>query len=262
MAVVSEHTEQYAVKVDQMIMGIDSIRQTDLIRRQGPSISDPRVQRTREIAHSSNIHQDKMFADSYFKATSWTNVKTGTTGTPTGNQFIKFSDNNSDPVAYIDTLATEMEETTGFRPNRMAIGANVYKALKVHPGILERVKYGGSTMNPATVTENVLSQLFDMERMVVLRSIMNKAEMGQTGDIGFIGDPNGILLCYATSAPSVDTPSAGYIFTWDMLGDGNYMPILNYEGENGTHSEYVEGLMATDMKKVADDLGVFLAQAV
>ena len=34
--VLSEHTENYAVTVDQMIMGIDEIRQTDLGRRQAP----------------------------------------------------------------------------------------------------------------------------------------------------------------------------------------------------------------------------------
>lgn len=81
-------------------------------------------------------------------------------------------------------------------------------------------------------------------------------------DMGFIGDPNAILLCYATNNPSIDEPSAGYIFTWDMLGDGQILPVLNYLGENGTHSEYVEGLMASDMKKTADDLGMFFKDAV
>ena len=73
---------------------------------------------------------------------------------------------------------------------------------------------------------------------------------------------NAVLLAYATDTPSIEEPSAGYIFTWDMLGDGNILPVLNYLGENGTHSEFIEGLMATDMKKTADDLAVYLADAV
>lgn len=52
-----------------------------------------------------------------------------------------------------------------------------------------------------------------------------------------IGDPDAFLLAYATNAPSIDEPSAGYIFTWDMLGNGQMLPILNYLGENGTHTE-------------------------
>ena len=47
-----------------------------------------------------------------------------------------------------------------------------------------------------------------------------------------------------------------------MLGDGQMMPIFHYPGENGTHSEYVEGLMAYDMKKTADDLAFFCKDVV
>ena len=262
-AVLSEHTEQYACYVDQIIMGIDRIRQTDLTRRQGPAIRDPRVQRTRTLAGQANIHQDVIFARSFFKPGVWGHEETGVDSTnPTSKQFIKFSNGNSDPVACMDQKATEMEEMTGRRPNRLALGVNVYNALKIHPGILERVKYGGSTVNPARVTENVLAQLFDMERITVQRSIMNKAELGQKADMQFIGDPNGFLLAYATDNPAIEEPSAGYIFVWDMLGNGNIMPILNYDGENGTHAEFIEGLMALDMKKTADDLGMYFADAV
>ena len=121
----------------------------------------------------------------------------------------------------------------------MALGVNVFNALKKHPAVLERVKYGGSTVNPARVTENVLAQLFEVERLTVQRSIMNQAMPGQKADMGYIGYPNGFLLAYATDSPSIDEPSAGYIFTWDMLGNGNIMPVLNYDGESGTHSEFI-----------------------
>lgn len=262
-APVSEHTETYACQVDQMIMGIDQIRQTDLNRRQGPSTIDPKTQRTKAIAEQANIHQDRMFAESFFKKGVWGNEKAGIDSTsPNSGQFIKFSNGNSDPVEFIDTEKTSMHQETGRMPNRLALGVNVYNALKHHPAILERVKYGGSTVNPAYVTENVLSQLFGVERLVVVNSIMNKAEMGAEGKMEYIGDPNAFLLAYATNAPSIDEPSAGYIFAWDMLGNGQLFPIMNHLGDPATHSEYIEGLMAFDMKKTADDLGRFYADAV
>lgn len=262
-AVVSEHTDTYTCKVDQMIMGIDQIRQTDLQRRQGPTIRDPRVQRTKTIAEQANIHQDVIFANGFFKAGVWGNELSGVDSTsPTTGQYIKFSNDNSDPIKFIDEQKTAVNESTGRTPNRLALGAHVFDALKVHPAILERVKYGGSTPNPAMVTENVLAQLFGVEKLVVLKSIMNKAAMGAAADMGYIGDPDSFLLAYATNSPSIDEPSAGYIFTWDMLGDGQILPILNYLGAPGTHSEYVEGLMANDMRKTADDLAVFCKEAV
>ena len=156
-AVLSEHTDSYACQVDQMIMGIDRIRQTDLSRRQGAVIRDPRAQRTKTMAGQANIHQDLIFSQNFFKSGVWSNQFTGVDSTTvTSGQFIKFSNGNSDPVALIDQVSTKMEQETGRRPNRLALGVNVYNALKIHTGILERVKYGGSTQNPAKVTENVL----------------------------------------------------------------------------------------------------------
>lgn len=262
-AVLSEHTDTYACVVDQMIMGIDQIRQTDLNRRMGPRTADPKQQRTKTMAGQLNIHQDSMFARKFFRKGVWTQEYTGIDSTtPASGQFIKFSNGNSDPVSFVDDKSTEMEEKTGRKPNRLALGVHVFNALKKHPAILERVKYGGSTANPASVTLNVLQQLFGIDRITVQRSIMNKAELGQEAKMEYIGDPNAFLLAYATDAPAIDEPSAGYIFTWDMLGNGNILPVLSYPGENGTHSEFIEGPMAADMKKTADDLAMFFAEAV
>lgn len=262
-AVLSEQMETYACQVDQMIMGIDQIRQTDLTRRMGPRTADPRQQRTKAMAGQANIHQDSIFASKFFKSGVWNQEYKGIDNTSvSGNQFIKFTNGNSDPIQLVDDMKTKMEETTGFTPNRLALGVHVYNALKRHPAILERVKYGGSTANPASVTANVLAQLFEVEKLTVQRSIMNKAELGQEADMGYIGDPNAFLLAYASNTPSIEEPSAGYIFTWDMLGNGNILPMLQYEGEAGTHSEFIEGLMACDMKKTADDLAMFFTDAV
>lgn len=262
-AVLSEHTETYACQVDQMIMGIDQIRQTDLTRRMGPRTADPKQQRTKTMAGQANIHQDRIFANKYFKSGVWKQEFSGVDSTtPTDKQFIKFSNGNSDPVAFVDEKKTNIHEETGRMPNRLALGVNVFHALKKHPAILERVKYGGSTANPASVTLNVLAQLFEVDRVTVPLSIMNKAELGQEADMQYIGDPNAFLLAYATDTPSIEEPSAGYIFTWDMLGNGNIFPVLNYLGESGTHSEFIEGLMAMDMKKTADDLAMFFKDAV
>lgn len=262
--VVSEHMETYSCHVDQMTMGIDQIRQTDLMRRQGPAIAkDPRQQRTKVIAEQANIHQDRLFAESFFKSGVWDNEWSGVDSTtPTDKQFIKFSNGNSDPIKFIADQKLAMHEQTGRTPNRLAIGANVFNTLCQHEGILERVKYGGATANPASVTKNVLAQLFEIDELVVLMSIYNQAKQGADADMTFIGDPNAMLLAYATDAPSVDEPSAGYIFTWDMLGDGNILPIFHYDGAHGTHSEYIEGLMAYDMRKTADDLAVFFKEVV
>lgn len=262
-AVISEDTDTYRCVVDQMIMGVDLIRNTDQKRRQGPKMKDPRQMKTKVMAEQANIHQDRLFANAYFKSGVWQNEWTGVENTSTsGNQFIKFSNGNSDPISFIADRKLAMHQETGRTPNKLAIGANVFNALRKHPAILERVIHGGTSANPAQVTKKALAELFEVEELVVLMSIMNKAEEGADAKMEFIGDPNGLLLAYATDNPTPEEPSAGYIFMWDMLGDGNYLPIRNYPGENGTDSEFVDGLMAYDMRKTADDLAMYCKDVV
>lgn len=252
------HQDQsYNCYVDQVIVGIDQISSLDYSRTNAPGIIDPRRAKARFIAEQMNLHQDIVFAKNFFQSGVWTNEWTGVTSTPSGNQFYKFNDANCDPVTLFDTLCTSVEQNTGRRPNRLGLGKNAFNALKSNPTVLERVKYGGSSANPATVNEKVLAELFGIEKVVVFSSIYNAGQVGQE-DMDFICDPDSAILAYATNSPAIDEPSAGYIFTWDMLGNGQYMPTMQYPGEPGTHSEFMEGLFSADMKKTADDLAVFL----
>lgn len=255
--------QSYSCQVDQVIVGIDQIATLNYQRTNAPGVADPRRAKVKFIAEQMNLHQDIKFADNFFKAGVWKNEWTGGTEyNKTNKTFIKFSDDNCDPVVLFDDLCTEVEQNTGRRPNRLGLGKEAYNKLKAHPAVVERVKFGGSTANPATVNERVLAELFGFEKVVVLSSIYNAAPIGAEEDMNFICDPTAAILAYATDAPAIDEPSAGYIFTWDMLGNGQYMPTLQYEGEAGTHSEFIEGLFSADMKKTADDLAIFLKDCV
>lgn len=253
--------DSYSCFVEQVIVGIDKISALDYQRTNAPGVIDPRRAKAKFIAEQMNIHQDIVFAKNFFQTGVWTNEWTGVSSSPSTNQFLKFSDDNCDPVVLFDTWCTSVEQSTGRRPNRLGLGKNAYNALKANPTVIERVKYGGSSANPATVNERVLAELFGIEKVVVFSSIYNAGAVGAS-DMNFICDPDCAILAYATSAPAIDEPSAGYIFTWDMLGNGQYMPTMQYDGDPGTHSEFMEGLFAADMKKTADDLAIFLKDCV
>ncbi len=261
--VISNHLETYSVAIDQIILGIDQIAQTNIQRQPVPGASDPRKAKTRTIAEQMNIHQDIVFANGFFKPGVWTDEWTGGEAyTPDSHAFIKFSDANCDPIKLFDDLRTRMKKKGRRAPNKLGLGEDAFNALKENPIILDHVKYGGSTANPAIVNENVLAEMFGLQKVAVFGSTYNAAKFGAPEDMEFICDPASALLVYATDSPAVDEPSAGYMFTWDMLGDGNYMPVLQYPGENGTHSEFIEGLMGVSTKKTADDLGIFLKGCV
>lgn len=260
-AIMGQTDDTYKCEVDQIIVGIDQISTLDFQRAHAPGVADPRRAKVRFATEQMLLHQDILFAKNFFRAGVWANEYAGVASNPGEKQMLKFTDANFDPVAFFDERKKEIKLAGRRTPNKLCLGVDAFNALKNHGDIIERVKYTGSTANPATVNEQVLAQLFGIKEVVVLESTYNSAGIGGE-NMEFICDPAGALLCYATDAPAIDEPSAGYIFTWDMLGNGQHVAFDQYEGEKGTHSEFIEGLMSSDMKKTCDDLAIYFKDCV
>lgn len=257
------HREKlYKCEVHQILTNIDQIATLDFQRSNAPKTIDPRKMKAITIADKMNLHQDILWANKYFNADSWATVYQGVSATPQDGEFYHFDSANSDPVEFISKLSTRMVLSGLRRPNKMCVGAHVMAALKTNTSILERIKYQGSESNPAHVTANVLAQLFGLDEIVVSEAVVNKSDIGQADNFEFVCSSNDLLLVYTTSAPSLEEPSAGYTFTWDMLGNGNYTPVQQFEGRPADHTEFVEGLIATDHQITCPDLGVFLKGVV
>lgn len=256
---IFSHTEDtYSCKVDQIIIGIDDIAALNYQRSRTPVSIDPRRAKAKLASEQIKLHLDRIFARAFFHKDVWSNVKTGVAGTPAAGQFGYFDDANTDIIGLFDDYKRDILVSGRRLPNRLTLGYDAYVGLKNHPQFLERVTGSGSTPNPALVNERVIATVLGIENVSVLYSTENAAELGQAENMQFIFDSKSALLSYAPASPAIDEPSAGYIFTWDMLGDGNWMATSTFQGEGGTHSEFIEGLMAYDMKKTCDDLAIFL----
>ena len=262
--VVMSHSEDsYSCKVKQIIVGIDQINTLNYQRSNAPGAIDPRRAKVRVVAEKMGIHQENEFAKHFFKSGVWDNEWEGAATADTANKkFLRFDDANFDPVGFFADRVIEMARNGRRKPNKLVLGVEAYKALRLHPDILERVKYTGTTANPAIVTESVLAQLFGVEQVIVLDATYNAARLGEKVNMQYICDTKGALLCYVTNSPQIDEPSAGYTFTWDMLGNGSYIATDQWLGENGTHTEFIEGLMSFDMKVCAQDLGMYFKDCV
>jgi hypothetical protein len=253
--------DTYSCVVDQVIVGIDQISTLDYQRGGIPGMSDPRRAKVRVATEQLKLHADINFAKGYFQPGIWTQEYSGVTSTPGTSNFYKFNDSNFDAISFFGKLRREMMREGRRKPNVLALGVDAYEGLKTNPDLLDRVKYGGSTPNPATVNTNVLAQLLEIDKIVVLNSVYNAAGYGQT-DMQFVCDSKSALLAYAAPNPAIDEASAGYTLAWDMLGNGQYTAFDQWPGENGTHSDFIEGLMSSTPKKVCDELGVFLKETV
>jgi hypothetical protein len=202
------------------------------------------------------LRREIAWANRYFVTGVWGVEYTGnaTTDLPT-KKLMFWNDTQSDPIGDIARAATDIQELTGKRPNKLVIGQRVFDALKNHPDILDRIKY----TEKGIVTVDLLASLFDVQQVLVAGAIKNTAAKGQDAAMSFIFGKSA-LLCYTATRPSLKTATAGYIFAWKgLLGSNAYggrilripVPLL------GEGTERIEGEMAWDMKVVAADLGTF-----
>lgn len=262
-ALIGQSDETYVTENKQVIVGIDKINALNFQRTKALGVHDPRRAKVKFATEQLLIHQDRIFAESFFKSGVWGTEFTGKdTIADSSKEFLKFNDSNFKPVEFFGELSDRVLQEGRRKPNKLALGVDAYNALKNHPEIVERVKYTGSTNNPGIVNVNALAAILELDEVVVLQSTYNKAGPGEAPEMSFICDSNAALLCYATDTPNIEEPSAGYIFAWDLLGDGNTMAFQQFEGPGGSHAEFIEGLMSIDMKKTGDDLAVFLADCV
>ena len=258
------HTDNsYKCVVDQIIVGVDQIGAINYQRAGVPASIDPRRSKVRFVSEQQLLHLDILFAESFFKTGVWANEFTGiSSGTPSGSQFLKFNDANFDPVNFFDARKREIKLAGRRMPNKLSLGYDSFTALKNHPDILERVKYTGGTANPAIVNEQVLAQVLGFEEVKVLEATYNAAEEGQPDDMKFVCESDGALLTYTTNAPAIDEPSAGYIFTWDMLGNGNYMATDQFEGECVVAALKVAGVTTCTVSKAKELVDAFMKKEV
>lgn len=196
------------------------------------------------------LKMEKQWVSDYFTASAWNNSVDGSTA----NVDQWDDDANSDPVEDIEDGRRAILSTTGFMPNVLVIGWDVWRHLKNHPDLRQRV-------DGDTPTRDQLATIFELDDVMVARAIENTAEEGATGSYSFVHGKDAFLAHVPDSAGR-RRPSAGYNFIWTgVSGLGTGIAVQTFEMEE-THSTRIEGIRAWDNKIVASDLGYFFQNIV
>jgi hypothetical protein len=223
----------------------------DMIRANADAPINMDADATEFVTQRLLISRERQFATNYFASSIW-----GTTSTPT-NLWSDFT--NSTPIADVITAVRTVKGATGFKPNTMVVGGQVWDILKQHPDIIERYKYGSAT---PTLTTQQVAAVFDLENFYVGDAIYATNAEGATAAYSQIFGKHA-LVCYVAPRPALLQPSAGYIFGWTGYGGGNpYGISINKLRMDLTRSDRIEGELSYDMKLVAADLGYYFASVV
>lgn len=197
------------------------------------------------------------------KELDWTNTyfKTGVWGTDVvgGTDFTAWDNYaSSDPIDDVETGKETILGETGFMPNTLVMGYQTLRQLRHHPDIVDRMKYTGRDV----ASEQILSQLFGVDRILVSRAIYNSAAEGATDSFGFVNGKNA-LLCYVPASAGLLTPAAGYTFAWRGVSDGLGQNVgISRIPNRLTRSERIEGQQAWVHKVISTDLGYFFSGTV
>lgn len=204
------------------------------------------------------MKKERSFVSDFWATSVWGTDKAGTT------DFTKWSDYGaSTPIEDIREYKRTVRRKIARNPNKLVLGDLTFDVLEDHPDLLDRIKYGAGSNEPAMVTPNLIAQLLGLEEVLVGTSIYTADEEG-TAEASVTYSANwddDALLLYVPARPSLRNPAAGYTFVWqNVFGTQRYMRKRREPlGERGDLLEIFE---SWDMKATATAAGLFMSDAV
>jgi len=211
------------------------------------------------VTHRLLLRRELQFVSDFMAPDVWGTTASGVaSGASTGefNQWNNYT--TSDPISDIEEAKQDILSQTGYEANTLVLGYDVFRTLKHHPDLVDRIKYTSSQ----TITEDMLARMFDIERVLVSKAVKATNAEGASEAYAFATSKTA-MLAHVAPNPGLLTPSAGYTFQWTGVSGGLGLTI-------GTSSFRLESLKATrieaelafDNKIVGSDLGYFWKDAV
>lgn len=241
-------TDTYSTSVYAFHKDVD-----DQVRANADNPLNPDRDATTFVTQRMLLRQEIDWNTNYFTTGIWdTDVVGGTDFTVWSNY------TSSDPIEDIEAGKSTMLTNTGFMPNTLVLGYDVFRQLRHHPDIVDRIKYTSSEV-PA---EGILGRLFGVDRVLVTRGIKNSGAEGAADSFAQIHGKNAALY-YVAPSPGLLTPSAGYQFAWRGVSDGMGQNIgISRFRMPELRADRIEAQMAWDYKVVSTDLGYFFSACV
>ena len=203
------------------------------------------------------LNYELQWVSDYFGTSIWGTDVVG------GTDFTAWDDyTGSDPIDDVEEGKETVLGNTGFEPNTLVLGYQVFRKLKRHPDIIDLLKYTTSE----NITAEILARVLEVDRIFVAKSIYTTDEEGTAeGSVSYsFMHGKHALLCYVPPTAGLMTPSAGYTFQWTGVSGGLGVGVgLTREEIPLTRGAIrVEAESAWDGKVVATDLGYFFSGAV
>ena len=122
----------------------------------------------------------------------------------------QWSDATSDPVRAVELKKQTIMGSVQALPNTLVLSYPVYAQLRIHPKVLDRVAWNGSS---GAVSDQVLAEVFDVERVLVGRAFQNTAAPGPAPAMSYVWGKHA-LLAYVPARPGLKQMALALSFAW------------------------------------------------
>ena len=113
---------------------------------------------------------------------------------------------NSDPIGDINTAMEAIRLYIGRYPNTLTLGADVFKILKEHPVIKDKVKYTSAK----SITAEILAGILEIEKVVVGKAVVLDEDAADTDPATDVWGGAAILAYVPMAGSDYQKPSFGY----------------------------------------------------
>lgn len=206
------------------------------------------------------IKQELQWMSDLFTTSIWTGSTTGGDITPSP----LWSDPTSTPIEDVQAQQASILINTGFLPNKLTLGFQVYQKLIRHPDVIDLIKYGASPGAPAIANEEALAKIFSVDEVHVSKAVKATNAENDTAAYALMAGKNA-MLAYVTDSPGLYTPTAFYTFMWTGVSYGLGETIGAYEIPMpwlGLSTVRCEAQIAFVNKVIAAKMGAFFSACV
>jgi len=163
---------------------------------------------TKYVTDQLMLAREIRVATALFNGTTFTSYTTALGAT---TYWSNYTASTSVPFTNVETARDSILQNSLQVMNTMIMGYDVFKAVRNHPAVLDRVKYGGGPTDPAVIGPAELAKAFDVQNVLIGRAIYNTANEGQDATPAKVWGKN-VLFCYINPSPGIKDITLGLTF--------------------------------------------------
>ncbi len=164
---------------------------------------------------------------------------------------VQWGTDTSDPLGDIENAINGVISVPGVYPNTMVMSWDVWRKLKNHPDLLDRVKYSRPT---GRVEVADITSWFNVPKVLLGTALYDSAKDGQSASMAYIWGKT-LWIGYVPPSPALMTPAAGYVLQWQSR------EIRRYRLDT-RHADKIEAQHSTTEIVTASDSGAIVYAAV